>query len=118
MAKMAAGSGSGCSKRSPVAGGQPKGEQESARETSIRSGFERPVLVVRERTGGGFIVETYETHGGMLMATVMSADSADHASRIARAALQDIEREADVRAAEGRGIAQSAPSVAGVKERV
>lgn len=106
---MAAGSGSGCSKRSPVAGGQPKGRQEcgsapEAQETSIRSGFERPVLVVRERTGGGFIVGTYETHGGMLMATVMSADSADHASRIARAALQDIERGADVRAAEGRGI--------------
>lgn len=104
---MAAGSGSGCSERG--CGSAPE-----AQEKSIRSGFERPVLVVRARHGGGFVVETYETHGGMLMATVMSADSADHASRIARAALQDIEREADVRAAEGRGIGQAAP----VKERV
>lgn len=93
---MAAGSGSGFS-------------------NNLQTVLERPVLVVRARAGGGFIVETYEVSGGMLMATVMSADSADHASRIARAALQDIEREADVRAAEGRGIASA---TAPVKERV
>ena len=70
---------------------------------------EPPLLVVR-KSSHGFIIETFEQTDGMFMATVISCKDADHASRVARATLQDVERtddeaRADAIAARGIGSA-------------
>lgn len=79
----------------------------SGSSNGVKSGFERPVIVVRKGPGGGFLMEAYESHDGKVMVTVIGCKDADHASRVIRATLQDIEREGDearVAAIAGRGL--------------
>lgn len=90
---MAAGSGSGSSK-------------------GLRKGVEAPCLIVRRAPGGGFVVETVETDGGVVMATIIGCMDADRASRVIHATLQDLERRDDAACAAARAAREISGTVA------